>query len=780
MHIWTALVAREAALLTILVLLGAGPASLLSARFDAAARIALAPVLGFCVGTCVATTVIEFAPARDTYWMLIPLALGSAAVAAARTGRSRGGWRARLPVRDLAALAVVILAVAGPLTYTLHEHGTVGPAVYHYTDVDNYVAEPDAAQTLSLPAARRAFERHHEASSVANYTQFWWTWVAHLDSNLDAAPIYANVNALLGLGGSDTYAPFLIVLLLAGALGAFAAVRYIAGSRTLMAVLAGCLFGGSFFLELWFDSFQAAIAGLALVLPFAILAAEALRERRPSDLALIGLVLASLLTVYPLFIPLLAGAALVVLVARAVSTRRSGRALRPGAGAAAAAIAAVVVLTVAFDAVGFARDLTYYREIFDNTFLLPQVGFHLGVDVLPGWLAQTREFWNMPSLASGGVKQFALGALLPLVFLGFVVVGLRRYRPALALVALAGVCAIVAEYSYASRHACTYCAERNLLPLGPIVAVLIALGLCALLAMPARWAKLAGVAGVVLVVVAVAQRARVELRRFTDASYFLDTADRSVLSHLPAGGGSVQLEGFGASTYAQAEQPLVYHLVNERSGGRASIILGSNVGYALEYIDFGTVEPPGPAFNPAYPYVLTRFGGVATGRRVIARSGGVALERRAEPLDVTPYAGLAIPLERLDPAGIPLVAPRYPLKLYVTGNDGGRPAWVRLTFEASGRIVVPRQPGVRTRAGVAGAGGGAGAADAAGGAGVAGERLTACVRATGRAPIRRATIRVTASKLVPGVAPGEEFQPRMPLEGLALTGMRAVVGRCVP
>jgi len=769
MHIWTALVAREAALLTILALLGAGPASLLSEHFDAAMRIALAPVLGFCLGTCIATTVIEFAPARDTYWMLIPLALVSAGVAAARTVRGRSArsgagaairpWRARLPVRDIVALIVVALAVAGPLTYTLHEHRTTGPAVYGYTDVDNYVAEPDAAQTLSLAAARTAFERHHEPDTIANYTRFWWTWVAHLDSNLDAAPIYANADALLGLGGSDTYAPFLIVLLLAGALGAFSAVRYFAGRRTVMAVLAGGLFGGSFFLELWFDSFQAAIAALGLVLPFAILATEALRARHRADLALIALVLATLLTVYPLFIPLLAGTAALMLVARAVAIRRRGGALGAPARQLAWSIAAVVALTVAFDAVGFARDLTYYREILGNTLALPRVGFHLGVDVLPGWLAQTREFWNMPSLASGGLKQFVIGAVLPLVFLGFMVAGLRRYRPALALVALAGVCAIVAEYSYASRSACTYCAERNLLPLGPIVGVLVALGLCALLAMPARWAKLVAIAGAILVVGAVAQRARIELTRFSDASYFLDSADRSVLSRLPGGGGHVLVEGFGASTYAQAEQPLVYHLVNERSGGRASIILGSNAADALEYIDFGNVEPPGPAFDPAYAYVLTRFGGVATNRRVIARSGGIALERRAEPLDVTPYAGLAVPLERLDQAGLPSVQPQSRLKLYVTGHDGGRPAWVRLTFSGASPITVPRQSGVRARTSAAG------------------RSMTACLRATGTAPIRRASIRITAA-VAPGVAPGEEFQPRMPLVGVALTGMRAVVGRC--
>lgn len=756
MHIWTALVAREAALLTILTLLGSGPASLLCDRFDAAARIALAPVLGFCVGTCVTTTVIEFAPARDTYWILIPLALASAGVAALRVVRTRGG-RPRLPLRDLAALLVVVLAVAGPLTYTLERHGTVGPAVYGFTDVDNYVAEPDAAQTLSLADARSAFAQHHTPGTVANYTRFWWTWVAHLDSNLDAAPLYANVDALLGLSGSDTYAPFLIVLLLAGAAGAFATVRYIAGTRTLMAALAGGLFGGAFFLELWFDSFQAAIAGLAVVLPFAILTLDGVREPRPAVIALIGLVLATLLTVYPLFIPLLAGTAVIVLAARAVATRRAGGSLGPLARRAAGPLAAVVVLTVALDPVGFVRDLTYYRSILDNTLALPRVGFHLGVDVLPGWLAQTREFWNMPSLASGGLKQLVIGGALPLVFLSFIVAGLRRFRPALALVALAGVCAIVAEYSYASRDACTYCAERNLLPLGPIVAVLIALGLCALLAMPARWAKVAAIAGAVLVAGVVAQRARIELRRFSQASYFLDSADRSALARLPPGRGSVEVEGFAASTYAQAEQPLVYHLVNERSGGRASIILGSEVANALEYIDFGVVEPPGAEFNPRYRYVLTRFGAVSTDRRVIARSGPVALEQRVQALDVTPYAGFAVPLERLDPTGVAWVQPQSPLKLYITGYDGGRPAWARLTFYAGSSIAVPRQPRVHAR--------------------VTGHVATACVRARGTAPIRTATIRIAAA-VAPGVDPGEQFQPRMPLEGLALTGMRALVGRC--
>ncbi len=46
MPIWIELLSREAAYLALLVALGAGPARLLSERFDAAARLTLAPISG--------------------------------------------------------------------------------------------------------------------------------------------------------------------------------------------------------------------------------------------------------------------------------------------------------------------------------------------------------------------------------------------------------------------------------------------------------------------------------------------------------------------------------------------------------------------------------------------------------------------------------------------------------------------------------------------------------------------------------------------------------------
>ena len=494
------------------------------------------------------------------------------------------------------------------------------------------------------------------------------SFLAWFDSNLDATPLNSNVNALLGLGATATNSSFLIVLLLMGALGAFAAVRYATRSRTWMAVIAGALFGGPLFLELWFDTYQAAIVALGLLIPVYMLGAENLREHRQADLWLLALMLATLLTVYPLYVPIIAVAGGLALAW--IGWRRSRRAepvlgnLRQVVGG----IALLIVLTILFDLVAFTRDISYYREVLNNTFELPRVGYHLPLEVLPGWLAQTREFWLLTPLGSGGLKEVLLGAILPAVFVAFIVVGLRRHRIGIALVALAGLCALTAYYSYSSREACTYCGERDLLPLAPIVAVLLALGLATALAMPARWARAAGVVGALLVLAAVGERARIELERFSNGSYFLDSANRTALSHLPKTANAVLLEGFGETTSAQAEQPLVYHLANEYLPGRVSIVLGSDLYNGISYLDFGHVYSPGPDSNPRYEYVLTRFPGIETTRRIIARSGGIALQRRTQPLDISTYAGIVAPLDRLDYTGTAWIQPEMPLAMYISGR----------------------------------------------------------------------------------------------------------------
>jgi hypothetical protein len=761
MHIWTDLFARELSLFAILLALGSGPAAYLSSRFDAGARIALAPVLGFCLGTCVTTTILEFVPAGRSYWIVVLLAVLSLAVAGRRYVTSPGNHtQGRRPSsRDLAQVAIVCIAVAGPLTYTLHQRHTVGPAAYYFTDVDNFVAEQDGAEARSIATARAAWNDHAKSGHpFTDLTQYQWAFLAHFDANLDATPLDANVNALLGLGATETFSPFLIVLLLMGGLGAFAAVRYATRSPTWMSVLAGALVAGPVFIELWFDTFQAAIAALGLVIPFALLGSEVLRSRRTADLLLLALVSGALLSVYSLFIPMIVVTAIVVLGWRAAVIRRQGVELRPLVKPAAARIGALIAVAAALNVVGLTRDIHYFQAIINNQIPLPRVSYHLPVTVMPGWLLQTREFWNLSGVGSADVKQLVLGVLVPLIFLLVIAVGIRRHRPALALVVLAGVCALTAEYSYASREACTYCAERDLLPVVPILIVLLALGLAVILAANGHWARLLGAVAVGLVVLTVGQRARVELQRFSDSAYFLDSANRSVLNHVSGRVRAIQLEGYGESVSAQAEQPLVHHLVDERFPGKVSISLGSNLYNGTEYLNFGVPESPGPAFDANYNFVLTRLAAIRTDRQVVARSGAIALERRTQPLDVLTYSGIQVPLARLDPSGTAWVQPSLPLQVYVVGPGVG-PISARLTFQADESASVVPASGVKTRR--------------------RGGTLTACVLAAGSPPLRQASLRLSAPT-ASGPVPSEEFPPAVPQESIALTAMHAVKGRCVP
>ena len=247
MHVWADIFVRELAMLATLAFLGSGPASYLGRRFSAAARLALAPVLGFCVGIAVFTTLIWFTAAHNTYWLLPLLAVASLAAATRRTlsaAERRGSLAerfqsviSRVRVRDVTALAVVCVVVAAPLDVTLHQRHSVGPTGFAVWDGVDYVAEPDGMAQESLREAIRPYPVVASSSigttrvAEPNFTLQFWHVYASGDQNLDAAPLSAALNEIMGLHGSDTQTPYLIVFLIMGALGAFGAVRYWSWSR---------------------------------------------------------------------------------------------------------------------------------------------------------------------------------------------------------------------------------------------------------------------------------------------------------------------------------------------------------------------------------------------------------------------------------------------------------------------------------------------------------------------------------------------------------------------
>jgi hypothetical protein len=220
----------------------------------------------------------------------------------------------------------------------------------------------------------------------------------------------------------------MIVLILVGALGACAATRYLADTRSWAAVLAGVLFGGPFFLQLWADSSQAAICGLGMILPFVVVGLEALRGR-VADCVLLGLLAAGLLSLYPLFLPAVAVGVSIVLVVLLFRMTRYRPRTRPKISVAIGRLVLVVILAAALTPVAFLRDLRYWHAVLTGAQSFAGLpSYPLPIGVLPGWLLQSREFYYLPPLGVGGLKESVVAIVVPLIMLIVIVVGLR-WRP---------------------------------------------------------------------------------------------------------------------------------------------------------------------------------------------------------------------------------------------------------------------------------------------------------------------------------------------------------------
>jgi MFS family permease len=779
MHIWTDIVIRELAMLAILFALGSGPAAYLGGRFGPAARLALAPILGLCVGTCVFTTLIWFTAARHTYWLVPVLAAMSLAaalrrclIAARAEGEAEGATRylrflRRLHAGDALALLAVCVIVAAPLDYTLHERHSLGPLGYAVWDSVDYTAEPDGMEQQSIREASGHYseaEIHgfvnggknpsHAVNKRSNFVRLFWSFYASGDQNLDAAPLSANVNAFLGIGATGTQGLFLIAFLIAGALGAFAAIRYAMDRPRWIAPLGGVLFAGPFFMQLIADGSQAAVCGLGLVLPLIALGVDTLRERSFAAIALLALIGSGLLAVYPLFAPTVVLASGAILLALAAHAWYRGRLKWRAVLLTLAGAAAVIALAAIFDLVAFTRDVRYWHDVLKGAYFsagLPE--YHLPIAVLPGWLLQTREFYGLTDLGYTSSHEMLIGIAIPFVLVVTMLAGLLRRRALFVLVPFVLVCAAFAAYVSLAQD-CSYCTDRNLLPLAPLGIALLVLGIGTLALARSGWMRLAAVAVAALALVSVASRTRQERLRFANGAYFLDGANRALLAHLPPHADTVDVEGYGQNPgKATGELPLVYYLVSEVNGGRVSL--------PSEFVDFlglaylGEANKANPQFSPYYRYVLTRFGGVANGRRVIARTGSLALEERSGSLDVTLVSGVVVPPVRRDPDGRPWL--HGPLQMLLVGESPG-PAWVALRFATHVPVTVPPQPGVvtRLRRGV----------------------LSACVRATGSPPTRKAAIAL-GFQPVPGSVPNEPFAVPDPPQGVQLLEMRAVT-HCSP
>ena len=755
MHVWLDLIFRELLLVALLAALGSAPATFLPERYDGIARCALAPALGLCIGVSLTVTLVYFFPASDTDWVVIVLALSSLASASRRAGwlARRAGRRRGLPRRrGVIQLAIVISVILASFNYPLALRHTVGPdGGWSVADATEYVSETngEAHQSIQQAASARL--------PSADLAMSIWSGYAANYQQLDISALEANVNELLGLHSTDTQSPFLIAVMLVGALGVFAVVRAVSATSTWAAVVAGCLFGGPLFVELFMDGSQAALVGCALLPPTVALGCDALWSRRLSALVLFALLIAGLQTVYPLFLPPIVLAAVAAIAFLTIRRLLQGRPSVEEVLLTIGRIGLVCALAAAFTPVAFSRNVRYWTSLLNGSQSLAGLPpWVLPFNVVPGWVLQTREFYGLVDLRNATTGQVFMAAVVPLLLIAVIVFAVRRYREGVVMLVAAAAASLLAYYTWAERG-CSYCTQRNLLPVAALAAPALGLGLAAIAT--SRWrarVALAAALGAVILV-AVGHEGIIERQRVANGSYLLDHQDRQTIAALPDDPPPVEVEGFGEGPAPTMELPLVYNLVDEKAHGSVSLPTDRDDNHGLAYL--GGLQPLGPAFKQNYRYVLTRLGSIATDRRVLARHGPIALEQRTHDLDVTITGGVSVATVRADPTGTAWVNPVRPLHFLVAGASPTGHAWISLVVKTTVPVSVQSQPGLSMIR--------------------EGRTVRICVQATGTALVREAGFQLSfIPRPVP--LPKEPYSQPLPPRGVRLMSMQASATPCSP
>jgi hypothetical protein len=723
--VWIELLSREAALIVVLAALGSGFVAFL--HVSPAGRLALAPVFGLAAGSALLTSAAFVLPTgRATWFVLLPAVAASLLVAGRRTRRPSA--------RELLQIGVVVAGVALLLTLPLAMSHTTGPVAYEVSDSMYYAMQAEGIAHRTIPTDTWGPPWDLVNGSVPmryaqGYVQIGFVATA------------AAVGHLLGLDGSDAQAPFMLALVIIAALGLFAAVREWAGRPTWAAVLAALLLAGPLMLALVIDGSQAALSGLALVVPIALVAQRLVAGPGRREVVLLAVLLAGLHTMYPLLVPTVAVAALGLIAMLVV---RGGRHRVP-----VRALAAAVALAAVLSPVAFVRNLEFWNAIASRG-LLDRAGqagapqYDLPFARLPGWLTQTHDFYALGTgaLWPGLLAAAAVGALA--------LFGAWRLRAAAVLLALPLAAVALALYT-ASADDCSYCVQRALLVIGPVTAALVGAGLAAWTA--GRRGPVAAVAAGAVVVALVAGPA-VELQRRATQAAVVDPDLRALSAALPHGGGPIFLEGFGQSIDGAFQFPAGYLLAREHTGVQLAVATETD-----DYAHLALLRPPrpvGPEFTPGYTRVATRLPGIATQRRTVTRHGAYALQERRGVLDVTVTSGVAADAADRDPRGRAWV--QGPMTFWLSAAAAPRAAALALAFEGPfSAVSEPAGARVqrRTRTG-----------------------FVLCVPVAGVEPMRRVTV---VLDLPPRARPRPlgRYRPRArPARALRLRAMRAVPGAC--
>lgn len=750
---WFGLYLREIVIILCLGAIGSGFAVSLR-ELPSVARMAMAPVFGLAFGSAIMLTTNYFIPAKITaFAVFIPMAALSLGFAGWLYRRSRSKIDRRESSWSILQLTLITVVVLFALNYPLAVRDSLGPHGFRVGDAAGYVAIGDGNMDHAPRQSRSEWGPVWDKKADGGYG--YLSGFQHAGSDT----ITSNVGVIFGWGTSELHSSFMAVLILVGALGVFSAVCYLTNGRQWLATFSSLFYAGPITYQLFIDASQGALAGLSLIVPTALLALIAWRERKLKIYFLLAVLLAGLQSVYPIYLTQFGLGLLIVLFFLFILALDKWRGIVSNSVKLLGAIAIVIVAALALSPVATERAWRYFKALADPSYLdaitksLPV--YPIPGDGVPSYVLQTHELYYLSDRANVISSETFVTYVWPLVLLGVCAYGVWRYRMTIAYIPLLLAGIIIVGYTWTTREQCSYCTVRNLLIFGPYLSVFIGVGVIALYKRGKQPWIIASIIVMVTTLAIAGHRDSVLARRMISDGHLEPRSADFVIDGLRGRKGSVYLEAPDASHNSAYEMPSFYNRIrSEAKQMRVAISVENLDSVGPAYLG-GTKKVHGPEYTSDYNYVFTRIGSVKTVRKTLRRSDAFALQAR-KGVDVTVTEGVLIDHPWRDRNGYAWVVGA--LKFWVS-SPTDRTVWLRLTFKGpaarTARFTGPGRASTKHSR----------------------SKFIVCKKVKGPVGLRRVKIKIKSKQYPPGVATVFYVRPHPP-KGLRLYAMSASTKPC--
>lgn len=621
------------ALLTLFIVLmtiaGSGLAAwLLPAR---PLSLAFAPLLGASMFGSLLVLVGTWLPARDLWWaVLLPVAVISLTACVIAIARGR----LRLPQGRAGATSAGWLAVAAapPLAASIWPFvstGSGGPvnlyaqdAWFFYIPLADWLGDSTSGELLEPGFAPAT----HQIAGIVP-----------IGVRIGFEELLASSSAMVGVSEGRALSPLLVALLATLGVTLYALARMGLGvPRPAAALGGGVAAASSTVLVPLFESSGPSTFALAAVPTAVWLSSRAIAGSIRSGVVG-GVLVAGAIAIYPEAIPSLALAILVVvavMTARGIGVRHTRTVT--GRGFMALGVGLVVAVTISPPATVRARD--WIRYLADDASLGDSPDWGIGLSNALPWVIGVNQLFEAR-------RQDALSDLRVLVLYAFVVVALaavaaffvaprQRASGRIWLGALMVSVLVVTAYAQWVTE-CSYCFYRSLVYLGPLLIVAATAGLVALARWNrvGTWARVAVPVAVGVVLAAGVMRATVATVQAAANSPALTPGSAwQLIDEIDAraAGGPVLIEG-AESGYAFTQSFFLSQGIQLIAEGGGRPVFDPSLNGAIYGLGYGLESED--AYDPDYEMVVTRFGGMKTNRRTVARADPMVIQERG-PFDV--------------------------------------------------------------------------------------------------------------------------------------------------